>query len=285
MSIKKTASLTQQRLREVLVYHDGELYRKYSQNRVKRVGCESTHKVVVMVDSVLHSVHRLVWLWHYGEIPSDKTVHHINGNRFDNRIENLCLATIADSVRSAGFRKSNTSGFKGVSRHSRSDMWVARIKVNWVQKHLGLFDTKEEAYAAYCEAAVKYHGQFANFGTSRQYVRPSRKLTLPVEQLIEAVHGVKFDARDAIEVHQNLAAEKNELRFKNSDHSVGGEYSYADESVRGGCCRFCSLPETVGQSVLSTGLDGRVCCVCHACSASQIASHVQPDSHDGRGRI
>jgi hypothetical protein len=38
-------------------------------------------------------VHRKVWITHYGPIPSGWEIHHINGKRKDNRIENLvCLS-------------------------------------------------------------------------------------------------------------------------------------------------------------------------------------------------
>lgn len=37
--------------------------------------------------------HRLIWIENYGEIPKDYVIHHINGNKKDNRIENLeCLS-------------------------------------------------------------------------------------------------------------------------------------------------------------------------------------------------
>jgi len=36
-------------------------------------------------------LHRLVWLLHYHEIPDDKTVDHIDGNKLNNSIENLQL--------------------------------------------------------------------------------------------------------------------------------------------------------------------------------------------------
>lgn len=37
--------------------------------------------------------HRMIWAWHYGEVPVGYEIDHINTNPFDNRIENLRLTT------------------------------------------------------------------------------------------------------------------------------------------------------------------------------------------------
>jgi hypothetical protein len=48
-----------------------------------------------------------------------------------------------------------------VSFHKASGKWIAQICINGKKKHLGLFSTPELAYAAYCKAALEYHGKFA----------------------------------------------------------------------------------------------------------------------------
>jgi hypothetical protein len=89
---------------------------------------------------------------------------HINGNPLDNRRANLRLATNTENMRNRGKYRTNTSGYKGVDWRRGAGKWRAVIKVNGKQIYLGLFTTPELAHAAYCEAAKKYHGEFANTG-------------------------------------------------------------------------------------------------------------------------
>ena len=80
--------------------------------------------------------HRLVWEHHNGTIPNDMEIHHINGIRDDNRIENLALVSHADNI-----RKYIGKGWT----------WHKRIKKYQAQRNrtsLGYFDTKCGAYMA-----------------------------------------------------------------------------------------------------------------------------------------
>ena len=46
---------------------------------------------------------------------------------------------------------------KGYTWHKKSQKWVAKIVVNGVAKHLGLFDKEEDAHQAYLQAKKIYH--------------------------------------------------------------------------------------------------------------------------------
>lgn len=130
----------------------------------------------IKVKGKMRLAHRMAWTFHYGEEP-DALVDHINGDRLDNRIENLRLATYSQNGANAKKHIHNTSGFKGVSRVLKNGrvtgQWQSSITVRNKQMHLGKFATKEEAHAAYLSAAREYHGDFANGGGVSDFVNPT----------------------------------------------------------------------------------------------------------------
>lgn len=102
---------------------------------------------------------RLAWVYMYGEWPNG-LVDHINMNRSDDRIANLRLATKAQNSANSPARSTNTSGFKGVTWNKRRSKWQAQICVDYKHVHLGLYDAKEQAAAAYAAAANYHQGEF-----------------------------------------------------------------------------------------------------------------------------
>jgi hypothetical protein len=92
--------------------------------------------------------------------PAGKCVDHINGNTLDNRRENLRICTQAENRCNSRIQNNNTSGYKGVSWSEGHKKWRSQIKLNKKIIHLGYFNTPEEAYAAYCAASEKYHGEY-----------------------------------------------------------------------------------------------------------------------------
>lgn len=90
-----------------------------------------------------------------------KLVDHKNGNGLYNCRHNLRICTSAENLRNR--KTSHGRGrYKGVNWHKATGKWVAKITVNYIQKHLGVFTDEDEAAIAYNVAAVKYHGEFAN---------------------------------------------------------------------------------------------------------------------------
>ena len=110
------------------------------------------------VDGRYVYAHRVIWKMHYGDDPHQ--IDHINGDRGDNRIENLRVALGGENNR-ASRRNTSATGFKGVIHASRSENFEARIKLNGKQRHLGTYPTAIAAAQAYDAAAIEMHGEFA----------------------------------------------------------------------------------------------------------------------------
>jgi len=98
--------------------------------------------------------HRIAWLIYYGEWPKNQ-IDHINQDPTDNRIENLRDVTNAENHKNKTLQKNNTTGYVGVSKYYGK--YRARIRINNIDKHLGYYDTVEEAAAVRAVASINYN--------------------------------------------------------------------------------------------------------------------------------
>ena len=102
--------------------------------------------------------HRLAWLLTHGKWP-DGVIDHVNGNKADNRIENLRdipMELSPHNVKQA--RKDNvSSGLLGVSVYGKAGKFRAAISVNSKRLHLGVFNDPRLAHEAYVNAKREYH--------------------------------------------------------------------------------------------------------------------------------
>jgi len=118
----------------------------------------------VALDGQRYCCHRVAWALHYGAWPNGD-LDHINGNRADNRICNLRLATRAQNAQNRKRNSLNRSGVKGVSWGTKVGKWRAHIRANGKAHVIGQFACLGKAAKAYRAAAHKLHGEFAPFNS------------------------------------------------------------------------------------------------------------------------
>lgn len=114
----------------------------------------------ISIRSKDYRAHRIAWAIAYGD-PGDNEIDHINGDRSDNRLINLRLATQAQNSRNRKRHRNNTSGVSGVAWSRKLNKWTAKIQVGGKQTHLGCFDALEDAAVARIAAEKDNYKEFA----------------------------------------------------------------------------------------------------------------------------
>jgi hypothetical protein len=123
------------------------------------VGSDDMHGYkTVRIGKASYKIHRLAWLYVHGEWPKGD-VDHLNGQRSDNRIANLRdvpRQTNLQNCRQAASHNLST-GVLGVYPTRSGKRFEAAISINNRKCRIGVFDTVDEAHAAYIEAKRSLH--------------------------------------------------------------------------------------------------------------------------------
>ena len=145
--------LTYDKAREYFNYNPetGELIWKKGKGSTARVGSKvgsfNTGGYLKTIFNGKHyAVHRIIWLWVYGEWPKHQ-INHKNVIPSDNRLCNLEDIPLRENCQK---KKCHMEGrLPGVRRTKNSDRFCARIVANKRRIIIGTFNTEQEAYEAY----------------------------------------------------------------------------------------------------------------------------------------
>jgi hypothetical protein len=165
MGQKEGSMITQEELKQLVHYNPetGAFYRYENAGRGRGksgglVGVNASTSdgyTEVRLSGRKYRGHRLAWLYMKGGWPSQQ-IDHIDGNRSNNAFKNLRLVTNAQNTQNVVRARSRSkSGLLGVTK--ARDKWAAKIMANGRLMHLGTYETKEEAHAAYLAKKKAVH--------------------------------------------------------------------------------------------------------------------------------
>jgi hypothetical protein len=157
--------LTQERALELFKYVDGYLIRNVPVSNTKagdKFGrLHKTGYIVGSVDNKDYRIHRIIWLLHNGTLP--QFLDHIDGDRTNNRIENLRPATLSQNGGNRSKIGNTTSHWKGVYFDKHTQKYRAVIQANNKNVKIGWFLDAQDAALAYNFAAYHTYGEFAKY--------------------------------------------------------------------------------------------------------------------------
>lgn len=147
-------------------WHEREIKSQYDKTWNKKHAGNETGYLrhngykVINLNGKEYPCSRLAWYYVYGSWPEHE-VDHINGNRADNRLINLRIATRSNNAMNRGIQSNNSSGYKGVWKRKGLNLWTASINVKGKKHYLGKFKSPEDAHHAYIKKQKELHGEFA----------------------------------------------------------------------------------------------------------------------------
>jgi hypothetical protein len=157
--------MTQDKLKELLDYNSKtglftwKVYKKCVTKGSLAGSIKNTGYLSIGIDYKIYSAHRLAWLYSYGVMP--KSIDHINGNKLDNRLENLRECNLSENSKNVKITKRNTSGVKGVNFDKYHKKWRAELYSNGKRVYLKYFSNINEAEFDINSARKTFHKEFA----------------------------------------------------------------------------------------------------------------------------
>ena len=159
-NIKGLKMINEKNIKDIFNYQDGELLWKIHKKGNKGIdsiaGSFSDRYKKVIYCQKSYQIHRLIWIWHNGDIPKNMVIDHIDNIKLNNKIDNLRLVTQTKNCH-------NRKGEYGVTKYYTNPKNTDKVKYratlieNGNRHNLGVYNTEKEAREAYEKAKTKYH--------------------------------------------------------------------------------------------------------------------------------
>lgn len=98
----------------------------------------------------------------------NQEIDHIDGNRSNNKRDNLRICNSRQNKMNKSIQTNNKSGYKGVYWDKQLNKWRTRIKYKGKHIHVGLYSNLIEAAIAYNKKAVEYFGEYAKLNQIKE---------------------------------------------------------------------------------------------------------------------
>jgi hypothetical protein len=132
---------------DYLIYPSGKVWSKYVKRYLSPVLNDCGYLYVVLYKDGIpknHHIHRLLAI-HFIENPDNKRcVDHWDGNKTNNKLNNLRWASHSENSQNRGASKNNKIGIKNISYDKPNDRYEFHKMIRG-QKHRKWFKTLEEA--------------------------------------------------------------------------------------------------------------------------------------------
>lgn len=129
--------------------------------RSQCLGClDSQGYLRLKIGRKVYLAHRLIWKIVTGNEPPP-ALDHIDGNRLNNRVDNLRAASHGENQQNTSRQLNNTSGHKGVSWSKTHKSWQVSVMGDGKSLWLGRYKNLEDAVKIITDARSRLHGEFA----------------------------------------------------------------------------------------------------------------------------
>jgi hypothetical protein len=117
-------------------------------SELTRIGGKGYRDICFKINKKIYNLRAHQFIYYMATNKIVEQIDHINGNKLDNRIENLREVTNQQNQ----FNKRKVKGY-----YKKNNKFSSEIKLNGKKIKLGCFETKEEAHQAYLNAKKIYH--------------------------------------------------------------------------------------------------------------------------------
>lgn len=111
-------------------------------------------------DGKFYRTHRVIYFMHTGIAPAEHIVDHIDGDRLNNKIENLRLCNVQENLWNSKRKSNKSDGLpKGIRKYG--DGFAVNISVANEEPGLVIFQNLRAASQYADQIRKRYHGEFA----------------------------------------------------------------------------------------------------------------------------